>query len=153
MPTFQNYPLIRKEGDVHCPDDTKNKNQFLLKVPSVHTLWATHPGWEITSPKADLSQCQSGGCARQMRTLQILCLHYLSLRIWKITLLAWKLKLSSWNNLTNTVENGQSEFTGDSYAFISIHHLFTIKEDNDWGSIWTWRFYVGPLLTPEEALN
>lgn len=85
--------LIRKGGDADSTDSTKNENQFSLKVTSALTFWDTYPGWEITSPKADLSHCQSAMCARQMRTLQNVYLHWFCLKVWKTTLLAWETQI------------------------------------------------------------
>lgn len=136
MSAFQNQLWLEKGGDDPRIYGTKNEKHFSLRVSNAHTLWDACLGSEITSWKPDLSHCQSVVCGGQMRTLQTLYLHCLCLKVWKITLLSWA---------TQTVFVKQShkpyrkcldsEFTGDPYALIKTHLLFTIKEDNDWGHL------------------
>lgn len=103
----------------------KTRSSFHWGYP-VHTYWDTCPGWEITFPKPDPSNCQSAVCAGQMRTLQTPYLHCHHQRLWAAQI---KQSHEHWRKWP------KSEFAEDPYTFIRIRPLFTIKEDNGWGPL------------------
>lgn len=128
--------LLENEGDAHRMDDTKNENQFSLRVPSAHAHCGTQVQVEKQPPKSltPLSakvQCVLGKWEHCKLSISTVIVRGDG----KLPCLLGQLRLVLKHSHKHCRKWVESEFTGDPYTFIRIHPLFTIKEDNGWGPL------------------